>query len=128
MTEALNPKDIKFWTFLVQSIKIAATHVSGVPNPDVIVTGWFTFSTVEYKQLEGSGYEPAMYTDVLTPIGEPVTLKLNAAYFKGKPVDQICGKDVVDALSDIFKAPFNDVPTPPKDPKTSVAPSMRNKK
>lgn len=125
----LNPKDIKFWTFLPQSIKIQAIQKDGVPVTDVLVTGWFSFSTVTYEQvIEGGGYEPMMNTDVITPAGEPVTLRLGASYFKGKSPEQVCAKDVTDALAELFKAPFNEVPMAPKEPKTALAPSKRNKK
>lgn len=120
----------KFWTFLPQSITIRAVGDNASLIPEAVVTGWFAFSKVEKVQpVPGaSGYEPTIQTDVLHDTDKPVTIRLKGAeYFKGKAVDEVSAKDVISALQDLFRTPFNDVPTVPKEVNTRVPPSKRKK-
>lgn len=127
MTDSLD--SYKFWTFLPQTITIRAVDQNSTFVPEAIVTGWFAFNKVEKVQpAQNSGYEPTIQTDVLHEADKPVTLRLRGAeYFKGKAVDEVSAKDVVAALQELFKTPFNDVPTAPKEINTRVPPSKRKK-
>ena len=126
---AVDPTPYKFWTFLTQSITIQAVNKDGQLGSDVIVTGWFAFSSVTYERAsEKEGFEPFLQTDVLTEASAPVTLRLKSEHFGNRPAEEICGRDVTAALKTIFKMPFNDVPKPPQDSKAAIPPSKRGKK
>lgn len=123
------PSDYKFWTFLVQSITIQAVSKDGLLGSDVLVTGWFAFSSVAHQQVtDGTGFEPMLSTDVITDPATPTVLRLKSEHFGNKATEEISAKDVMTALRNIFSVPFDDVPRPPQDPKTSLPPSKRGKK
>jgi hypothetical protein len=125
-----NLDSYKFWTFLPQSITIRAVDQNGSLAQEAVVTGWFAFSRVSKTQpVPGvSGYEPSIETDVIHDTDKPVTIRLRGSeYFKNKAVDEISAKDVVAALQELFRTPFNDIPTAPKEVNTRVPPSKRKK-
>jgi|688.fasta_scaffold897039_1 hypothetical protein len=111
--------DIKFWTFIPDSIIIKGDQIS--------TKGWFSFAQISQVANDSGGNEPQMWTPPLTPANEPIELILPRVFFPNKRADEICARDVVDALSRLFSSKFEGIPEVPKDLPKNTPPSKRKK-
>lgn len=114
MGEIKSIEDIKFWTFIPQGFSVT--------NGAVVATGWFSFISIKQEAQEKGGHEPQIYTNILTE--NPITVKLPDFLIK-KQIDEICSRDIIEALTTLFKLPFNEIPKPPTDTKSNIRPSKR---
>ena len=122
MKQTSNPsslEEIRFWTFIPDSIIIRGDQIS--------TKGWFSFAQISQVPNDSGGNDPQMWTPPLTPANEPVELILPSVFFPNKRPDEICARDVVDALTRLFSTKFEGVPEAPKDTPKNTPPSKRKK-
>lgn len=112
----------KFWTFLIKGMSFAGNQASA--------TGWFVFVTISVAEPSDPTATTAKRMDLqyLTPPDQPVSLDLTQFIPETVTMQDISPKAIMEYLTQLFSAPFKQIPKAPIDlPMHRVPPSQRRK-